>query len=356
MVSPAPRWLRAVAWLVAAAFVVGAVLVYGVRYGRWLESDATVPVILGARALHSGLPFARDFYYGNGDVWVIAPHLLAIAPVAVLGVGPASLWGSTVLGFALELVVLARIYAWLGGARWLGWLAAAVTLLAWSRLHIRFVYIQLAYGYGAVLYLAVIAAFAAVASAAAAPRRRWLGVIALVVVGAVQNPTRGLVFVVAPLLVACAWPWRGLAWRRRLALAGAVGAGGAIAAGLYHAMAIDTAGNIWVWGNNSYGQMGNGTSGTNVPTPTLVTIPSGAKAISAGWYHSLAVSTLGAVFSWGRNNSGQIGNGSASATTHQTTPYQVALGLSSAKGVAAKSICMKEAPSAPRSRPSPTSR
>lgn len=109
----------------------------------------------------------------------------------------------------------------------------------------------------------------------------------------------------------------------------------AIAAGLYHAMAIDTAGNIWVWGNNSYGQMGNGTSGTNVPTPTLVTIPSGAKAISAGWYHSLAVSTLGAVFSWGRNNSGQIGNGSASATTHQTTPYQVALGLSSAKGVAA---------------------
>ena len=233
MTLPAPRWLWAVAVLTAGAFVADAILIYGVRFAAWLESDATVPALLAARSLHTGLPIATDWYYGNGDVWVLAPHLFAILPVAVLGISQVSLWISIVAGFVIELVVLARTYAWLAGARWLGGLAAVVTLVAWSRLHIRFVYIQLAYGFGAVLYLMVFAAFAARAVEPAGARRRLVGLAVLVMLAAVQNPTRGLVFVLAPLVFACAWPWRDLPARRRLALAAAATLGWLVAAALY---------------------------------------------------------------------------------------------------------------------------
>jgi hypothetical protein len=61
----------------------------------------------------------------------------------------------------------------------------------------------------------------------------WLAIGAIPAVLAVQNPTRGLVFVVAPLLAACAWPWRGLARRRRVAIGAAVIAGWAVASCVY---------------------------------------------------------------------------------------------------------------------------
>lgn len=233
MTLPAPRWLLAVVLVTAGAFVAEAIMIYGVRFAAWLESDATVPALLAARSLHTRLPIATDWYYGNGDVWVLAPHLFAILPVALLGIAQVSLWISIVAGFAVELVVLARTYAWLAGARWLGGLAAVLTLVAWSRLHIRFVYIQLAYGFVAVLYLLVFAAFAARAVEPAGARRRLVGLAVLVALGAVQNPTRGLVFVLAPLAIACAWPWRGLPARRRLALAAAATLGWLVAAALY---------------------------------------------------------------------------------------------------------------------------
>jgi len=233
LTGPVPRWLKLVVLVTVGAFVADAIVVYGVRFAAWLESDATVPVLLAARSLHTGLPIDRAWYYGNGDIWVIAPHLFALLPVALLGIGQASLWLSIVGGFAIELAVLARAYAQLAGARWLGWLAALVTMVAWSRLHIRFMYIQLAYGYGAVLYLLVFTAFAARAVEPAGARRRLVGLVVLTVLAAVQNPTRGLVFVLAPLAVGCAWPWRGVAARQRLRLGGAAVLGWLIAAGLY---------------------------------------------------------------------------------------------------------------------------
>jgi hypothetical protein len=233
MILTARRWLKAVVLLTVGAFIAEAIVVYGVRFTAWLESDATVSALLAARSLHTGLPIATDWYYGNGDIWVLAPHLFAILPVALFGIGQVSLWISIVGGFAVELAVLARTYAWLAGARWPGGLAAVVTLVAWSRLHIRFVYIQLAYGFGAVLYLLVFAAFAARAVEPAGARRRLVGLAVLVALGAVQNPTRGLVFVLAPLAIACAWPWRDLPARRRLALAAAATLGWLVAAALY---------------------------------------------------------------------------------------------------------------------------
>jgi hypothetical protein len=290
MTLPAPRWLWAVVLLTVGAFVADAIVIYGVRFAPWLESDATVPALLAARSLPTGLPIATDWYYGNGDVWVVAPHLFAILPVALFGIGQASLWISIVAGFAVELVVLARTYAWLAGARWLGGLAAVVTLVAWSRLHIRFVYIQLAYGFGAVLYLVVFAAFAARAVAEperspghrakpeaadprsegsaekderggrmkyglldpAAARRRLIGPAVLVMLASVQNPTRGLVFVLVPLAISCAWPWRGLPARRRFALVAAAALGWLVAAAVYRLVLCRVVSFAYPSGHNDF--------------------------------------------------------------------------------------------------------
>ncbi|WP_154017830.1 PKD-like domain-containing protein [Candidatus Protochlamydia phocaeensis] len=96
----------------------------------------------------------------------------------------------------------------------------------------------------------------------------------------------------------------------------------AIAGGNGHSLALKSDGTIWAWGANSSGQLGNGTnSPSNVPvqvgggTPFL-----NAIAIACGSNHSLALRSDGTVWSWGANNSGQLGNGT---NTNSTLPLQV---------------------------------
>ncbi|MFY0563436.1 MopE-related protein [Archangium lansingense] len=104
----------------------------------------------------------------------------------------------------------------------------------------------------------------------------------------------------------------------------------AVAAGLSHSLALTTDGKVWAWGQNANAQIGDGTTGGTRTTPVQVNIPGGAVAIAAGWYHSLALSADGKVWVWGRNNTGQVGNG---GTTNQTTPFAVTL-TGTASGIA----------------------
>jgi hypothetical protein len=233
MTLPSQRWLRVIFLATAIIFVAVAVYLYGLRFFAWLESDAAVTALLGEKALHARSPVVADWYYANGDIWIIAPQLLAIIPVAVLGLGPPSLLVAVVLGFVLEIVVLVKLYARLAGVRWLAVLAAMATLMAWSNAHVAYAYIQLAYGLGTTLYLASFAWFAALAEDAPARPARWAGAALLVATIAAQNPSRGLVFVVAPLLAGCLWPWRAFDARRRLALAATAAAAWALAYVVY---------------------------------------------------------------------------------------------------------------------------
>jgi len=233
MLLPSQRWLKVVVLATALVFLGVAVYLYGLRFSDWIESDAAVTAVLAAKALQAKLPVVGDWYYANGDVWVLTPHLLAVLPVALLGLGPASLLVAVVTGLVLEIFACAWVYARLCGERWVAVFAALVTLMAWSRAHVAFAYIQLAYGWAAVMFLIGFGALATLAADPPAPRRRWLAASGYVALVVLSNPTRQLVFVLAPLVVGCLWPWPRLDLRRRLALLAAVTLGWLVATIVY---------------------------------------------------------------------------------------------------------------------------
>lgn len=93
-----------------------------------------------------------------------------------------------------------------------------------------------------------------------------------------------------------------------------------IASGFTHTCALSSAGSVKCWGKNVLGPLGDGTNtDRNVPTP-VVGLGSGVVSISAGGYHSCAVTSGGATYCWGENNDGELGDGT---TINRNTPTLV---------------------------------
>ena len=86
-------------------------------------------------------------------------------------------------------------------------------------------------------------------------------------------------------------------------------------AGEYHSLAIDESGELWTWGANSYGQLGEETTLSISRTPLYVKNSRETKwvAVSAARYHSLAIDKTGQLWGWGNNEFGQVGNGAGAA-------------------------------------------
>ncbi|XP_078386325.1 putative E3 ubiquitin-protein ligase HERC6 [Cetorhinus maximus] len=82
-----------------------------------------------------------------------------------------------------------------------------------------------------------------------------------------------------------------------------------VTCGRYHSLALSKDGAIYSWGQNSYGQLGLGEGVYSQLQPNRVISMTGIPVaqIAAGGRHSFALSFAGAVFSWGRNNHGQLG-------------------------------------------------
>ncbi len=78
-----------------------------------------------------------------------------------------------------------------------------------------------------------------------------------------------------------------------------------------HALALRSDGSVWAWGSNRNAKLGDGTEiDRSAPIPTLLTAQ--ITAICAAGEHSLALRADGVVLSWGINETGQLGSGSDS--------------------------------------------
>jgi alpha-tubulin suppressor-like RCC1 family protein len=101
-----------------------------------------------------------------------------------------------------------------------------------------------------------------------------------------------------------------------------------VAAGDYTSFAVRNDGTLWVWGSNQYGARGDGTSGDNIASPVQVPIPATLTTPSRRGKHVVAVGTgvyatldtEGQVWTWGINWNGRLGDGT---TTPRFTPARV---------------------------------
>ncbi|MDB5106241.1 MAG: repeat-containing protein [Fibrobacteres bacterium] len=78
-------------------------------------------------------------------------------------------------------------------------------------------------------------------------------------------------------------------------------------AGASHVLSLLGDGTVKAWGLNTYGQVGDGTSGNSISVPAAVSGLSGVMAVAAGGAHSLALRSDGRVWAWGSNSSYQLG-------------------------------------------------
>jgi RHS repeat-associated protein len=104
----------------------------------------------------------------------------------------------------------------------------------------------------------------------------------------------------------------------------------AVSGGAVHSLALRADNSVWVWGNNLYGQLGEAALG-NSATPVHVRGVA-ATAVAAGGHHSLALGTDGSVAAWGNNLSGQLGNPAATGTSSAVVAVS---GLSAVAAIAA---------------------
>jgi len=100
----------------------------------------------------------------------------------------------------------------------------------------------------------------------------------------------------------------------------------AIAAGDDHSGAIDSEGNVWMWGSNAFGKLGLGlNTPTFVASPTKVTLRTRATSLSGGGDtsrngHTLCLLSDGSLWAWGSDEWGQLGDG---GTTNQFAPVEI---------------------------------
>lgn len=90
-----------------------------------------------------------------------------------------------------------------------------------------------------------------------------------------------------------------------------------VSAGSDHTLAITSDGELYAWGYNRYKQLGDGTS-TWRYTPVL--IGTGFSFVSGGYWHSVGIKTDGTLWAWGNNGYGQLGDGT---NTDRSSPVQI---------------------------------
>ncbi len=108
----------------------------------------------------------------------------------------------------------------------------------------------------------------------------------------------------------------------------AIAVGGGTGDGGFLALGLEGDGDIWIWGTNNYGQQGDGMADPDTRwSPEKLTILDGGSPvkfvqITGGNHHALAMDTHGNVWAWGKNGDGQLGDGT---TTSGALPQKIAV-------------------------------
>lgn len=111
-----------------------------------------------------------------------------------------------------------------------------------------------------------------------------------------------------------------------------------VTAAFFQTCALTDAGGVKCWGRNNVGQLGDGTTTRRKSPPEGFSISSGAVEIAIGFTHACALTTTDAVKCWGGNQKGQLGNG---RTANSRRPVNV-LGLDTRLGTVAQYASLVE--------------
>jgi alpha-tubulin suppressor-like RCC1 family protein len=120
-----------------------------------------------------------------------------------------------------------------------------------------------------------------------------------------------------------------------------VGLGASIskgAAGAMHACVLTAAGGVKCWGNNKYGQLGDGTTIDRLTPVNVVGLASGVVKVEAGALHTCAVLVSGGVKCWGENVDGQLGDGTTNSSSVPVNVYGLTSGITDV-GTGASHTC-----------------
>jgi alpha-tubulin suppressor-like RCC1 family protein len=98
----------------------------------------------------------------------------------------------------------------------------------------------------------------------------------------------------------------------------------AVAAGFYHTVALKADGTLWSWGDDTKGQLGDGSPAASQPAPVRVGTETNWAAVAAGDFHTLALKTDGSLWGWGDNTAGQVGDGSVVPNT-RSVPVRIGI-------------------------------
>jgi len=90
--------------------------------------------------------------------------------------------------------------------------------------------------------------------------------------------------------------------------------------GHYHSLGIDYTGQVWGWGYNNYGQLGDNSILSKLTPVSIHGTKKTFCSINSDYLHSLGIDYTGQVWAWGHNGSGQLGNNSRMS---ERTPIRV---------------------------------
>jgi hypothetical protein len=92
-----------------------------------------------------------------------------------------------------------------------------------------------------------------------------------------------------------------------------------IAAGCWYSLGLKSDGTLWAWGDNQFGQLGDGSTNDS-HSPVQIGTDTNWTTVSAGASHTLALKSNGTLWAWGYNWFGQLGDGS---TNDSHSPAQI---------------------------------